>query len=284
MVTVVIITRNRAFGLRETLSRLTALPEHPPVVVVDNGSSDDTPRVVADAGPLVRGIALGRNIGSAGRNIGVSEAKTPYVAFSDDDSWWAPGALERATRRFAHHPGLGLIAAAIRVGKAHRLDPICTVMARSPLAGSPDLPGPSILGFIACGAVVRRDAFLQVGGFHPRFGVGGEERLFAIDLARAGWQLAYCDDVEAHHHPAAGGARPGRRAVMVRNDLWTTWLRAPPFDAFRATARALFAGLRDGETRQGLRTALLGLPWVMRERTCVGDELGRNLRYVSGGH
>jgi hypothetical protein len=51
----------------------------------------------------------------------------------------------------------------------------------------PDLPGPPVLGFIACGGIVRRAAFLEVGGFNSRLGVGGEEELLAVDLTARGW-------------------------------------------------------------------------------------------------
>jgi hypothetical protein len=42
---------------------------------------------------------------------------------------------------------------------------------------APDLPGPSVLGFLACSAIVRRSAFLDVGGFDDiLFFVGEESR------------------------------------------------------------------------------------------------------------
>jgi N-acetylglucosaminyl-diphospho-decaprenol L-rhamnosyltransferase len=37
-----------------------------------------------------------------------------------------------------------------------------------------------VLGFVACGAVVRRSAFLEADGFHPRFEVGGEESILVL--------------------------------------------------------------------------------------------------------
>ena len=46
----------------------------------------------------------------------------------------------------------------------------------------PDLPGRSVLGFLACGAVVRRSAFVQAGGFDPVVHFGGEEERLALDL------------------------------------------------------------------------------------------------------
>jgi GT2 family glycosyltransferase len=134
-VTVVVITRDRSSELDETLQRLRALPERPPIIVVDNASSDVTPAVIARAGPEVRGVRLERNAGAAGRNTGLEHAQTPYVAFSDDDSCWAPGALADAARLFDGYPRLGLLAARMLVGGSERLDPICREMEKVPCRG-----------------------------------------------------------------------------------------------------------------------------------------------------
>jgi N-acetylglucosaminyl-diphospho-decaprenol L-rhamnosyltransferase len=251
--------------------------------VVDNGSSDDTGGLIRREHKWARLIELGENLGAAARTVGAREAESPYVAFSDDDSWWAPGALALAADRIDVHPRLALIAARVLVGASEALDPTCKTMAASPLPRADDLPGPPVLGFLACGAVVRRSAFLDVGGFEPRFGVGGEEDLLAIDLASAGWGLAYCDDVVAHHYPRAGGPRPGRRRVEVRNALWTAWLRLPPMAALRRTLRTVSRGARDGRTWLGLWDALLDFPWVVRQRRRVPPWVGEALMMLAHG-
>jgi GT2 family glycosyltransferase len=276
-ISVVIATRNRRERLLPVLRRHRELPEAPALIVVDNGSSDGTADAVRAALPDVRVLALGANLGAAARTAGVREAATAYVAFSDDDSWWAPGALSRAVAHLDAHPRLGLLAARVLVGPSGRLDPTCEAMAGSALGRAADLPGPSVLGFLACGAVVRRAAFLDAGGFEPRFGVGGEEELLAVDLAAAGWGLAYCDDVAAHHHPAACGPRPGRRRMQHRNALWASWLRRPPRSALRRTAALASAAWRDRELRRGLWDAAAGLPWVLRARRPVPPEVERAL-------
>ena len=45
-------------------------------------------------------VRLDRPRGSSARNVGVAQVTTPYVAFADDDSWWAPGALAAAADLF----------------------------------------------------------------------------------------------------------------------------------------------------------------------------------------
>lgn len=234
------------------------------MIVVDNASSDGT----ADAASSVPGVEvvrLGRNCGAAARNHAVLRLQTPYVAFSDDDSWWAPGALARAERLFKRHPQLGLIAGRIMVGPDGRVDPGCEAMNRSPLGHPPGCPGPAVLGFIACGAIVRRSAFLDAGGFDPALHIAGEETLLALDMASSGWDLAYVDDVVAHHHPYPD-SREGRRTLELRNQLWITWLRRPVPLAMRLTGRTAWHARRQGEARAALRGIVPLIPRVLRSR------------------
>jgi GT2 family glycosyltransferase len=266
-VTAVIATYNRRERLLATLARLAVLPDRPRVIVVDNGSDDGTAEAVRRHAPAVDLVVLPENRGAAGRTAGVQAAVTPYVAFTDDDSWWAPGALSTAVRHFERHPRLGLIAARILVGPEERLDPLSAAQAASPLRPPPgrSLPGPAILGFAACGAVVRREAYLQVGGFNPVLFFLGEERVLALDLAAAGWDLAYAPDVVAHHHPVHNHARsvrtngqsPDREALIVRNDLLTDWMRRPVGVALRSSGRLATRALRGEPTaRRALAGAL----------------------------
>jgi GT2 family glycosyltransferase len=267
-ISVVVVTRNRRESLLRTLARLHAAPHPPPVLVVDNGSSDGTVEAVRRAWPRVRVLPLGRNLGAAGRTEGVLAATTPYVAFSDDDSWWEPGALRRAVELFDAAPRLGLLAGRMTVHPGDREDPICAAMAAGPQsAGVPG--GTDVLGFLACGAVVRRSAYLGVGGFHPRFGIGGEEELLALDLASAGWVCAYTPELLAHHEPDPAPRGADRQVRQVRNALWTAWLRRQPGAVLRRTGAVLAAGWRTGVTWSGFAAAVSGLPWVLAERRPV---------------
>jgi GT2 family glycosyltransferase len=280
-VAVVIATRNRGTELLGTLARLGALDERPTIVVVDNGSTDGTSELVRAHNPGVQVVGLRRNMGAAARTVGARLVDSPYVAFSDDDSWWAPNALRRAAELLDRHPRLAVLAARVLVGPDRRLDPVCQEMARSPLPPAADLPGPPVLGFIACGAVVRRTAFLEVGGFDVRLGVGGEEELLSVDLAARGWGLAYVDEVVAYHHPSPSRDPSGRRRVQVRNALWSAWLRRPLGGAARRTARLAALALHQPGASSGLLLAMLGLPWVLRERRPVSRELEAALRTLA---
>jgi len=280
-VSVVVLTHNRRRELLGTLERLQALPERPRALVVDNGSTDGTAAAVARRFPGIHLIPLRRNLGAAGRNAGLLSADTPYVALSDDDTCWAPGSLTRAADLLDEDPRLAVVTARVLVGPAHRLDPTCAEMARSPLPARPGRPGVSVLGFLAGASVVRREAVLAAGGFEPRLFLGGEEWLLAVDLAAAGWSLAYASEITAHHYPSPAREVGRRRVLLGRNLIWLAWLRRPVAVALRETARVL----REAPGARGaiLREALRGLPWVLAERRPLPEKVERSLRRIQAG-
>jgi GT2 family glycosyltransferase len=277
-VSVVIATRDRPRSLTRTLDRLAALRPVPPVIVVDNASRAGPPR----DHPAVRHvIALDRNLGAAARPAGAYRASTPYVAFSDDDSWWAPGALPVAADALDRHPGLALVAGRTLVGAGRQPDPANAAMAGSPLPAIDHLPGRRVLGCLACATVVRRDAYLGVGGFHELMQVGGEETLLCYDLAAAGWQIRYLDRVVALHHPSP--SRPPRwrrQARQRRNEALVRWMRRPLPVAVLDTWELARASTHDPVARAALAGLLRRLPAAVASRHRLPDVVERDVRLL----
>ncbi|WP_454198319.1 glycosyltransferase family 2 protein [Nocardia sp. Marseille-Q1738] len=276
--TVVIATRNRASELVRTLTELRALRPRPEIVVLDNASVDNTVGA-AEAFPDVQVIRLPRNLGAAARNLGVAIARTPYVAFSDDDSWWAGDALPEAERVLDAYPRLGLVAGRTLVGADHRDDPVNELMATSPLGHPPDLPGPLVLGFLACAAIVRKEAYLQAAGFSPLLHFGAEERLLSLDLAACGWHLCYVADVRAHHHPSA--RRPPqawRRRVEQRNNALIVWMRRPLRRCAAESVGLLRRAVREPGTLLAIAGVIRRLPWALAQRRRLPPEVERGAR------
>lgn len=152
------------------------------------------------------------------------------------------------------------------VGTEQRRDPICAQMERSPLVRELDLPGPSILGFLACAAVVRREAFLAVDGFDDVVFFCGEEERVALDLAAAGWGLAYVDEVVAHHHPSPARDLRHRQVLAARNALLTAVLRRPwPVVASKVVETARSGGIG----RSALAAVLPRLPRAVANRRAL---------------
>lgn len=273
-VTVVVASRNRRDDLMATLPRHEA-----PVVLVDNGSTDGTVSAVRAAYPEVTVLPLASNVGAHARTLGARRAGTPFLAFADDDSWWAPGDLAAAVEIMRAHPRLAVLNARILVGPEERLDPVCAEMAVSALGTPDDLPGPALLGFVACAALVRTEAFQEVGGFDSVVRFPGEEERLALDLAAAGWGMAYVDSVTVHHHPSPRRAQPGRRQAGIwRSRLLTALMRQPAADVVRTVAGAVRAG-RPGI--EGAVRALPDVPAALLRRTPLPASVRDDLRRLT---
>jgi GT2 family glycosyltransferase len=268
-VSVVVLTFNRRAELLRTLSRLAAIDASVPIVVVDNASTDGTAQAVASRYPRMRIVRLSRNAGAAGRNAGARVCTTPYVAFCDDDTWWLPESIAFAAAALDAHPTLAAVTARVLVGERRREDPTNAVMAASPFPNTLGVRGSELMGLLAGACMVRRAAFLDAGGYHPRLFLGREEALLAIDLLAAGWHMAYVPDAVVCHFPSRMRDTADRSRMSARNALWIAWLRRPIRAAWRATGDWWAESRRGRVARRNAVDALRGLPWVLGERRVV---------------
>jgi GT2 family glycosyltransferase len=142
-----------------------------------------------------------------------------------------------------------------------------------------------VLGFLACSSVLRRQAFCAVGGFNDLLFFVGEERLLCYDLAAAGWERTYLNDVVAHHHPCPHRPDPERRRVLeLRNTLLTAVLRRPRSVAVaRAAALARESVRGDAAARCALREALVRLPAALRWRAPLPATVEEQVRMLEDG-
>ncbi|ACC74334.1 glycosyltransferase [Paraburkholderia phymatum] len=278
-ITIVVLTHNRATRLIETLHRLRELPEYPQIIVADNASTDETVAMVDLAFPDVRIVQCGSNLGAAGRNRAVAHVETEYVAFCDDDTWWAPGSLAQAVRLLDASPQTGVLNARIEVGETGETDSTCVVMQHSPL-DSRGLPGPSLIGYMAGASVFRTALFREAGGYDARLFIGGEEELLALDVLRRGYAIAYCEALTVAHHPSAARDSALRRRMLARNAAWIAWLRLPLSDALARTARAILTFHRERTLMTDGPRMLGGLSWAIRERRLVPRHVLSMLREV----
>jgi GT2 family glycosyltransferase len=283
--TFVIASRNRAAELADVVSRLLDTTRCP-IIVVDNNSEDDSVSTVRWLAGRAAGrldvIELPTNEGAVGRNVGVAASRTPYVAFCDDDSWWAPDATDIAEALFDRHRSVGVLAGRTLIAPDNREDPMVTLLANSALGWEPQLPGPSILGFLACSAMVRKSAFEGAGGFSPVLHFRGEERLLSLDMAALGWDLCFAAELLAYHQPSS--TRPSsaaQNARSLRNDVLTTWLRRPLPQCLGAAVELARAGARDAEHAKAAAEAIRLIPSVARQRRRLPADVERSLRTLA---
>ena len=109
-VSVIIPAYNRAHYIREAIESALQQSHRPlEIIVVDDGSTDETPQILATYSEPVRVFRQVNQGVAAARNLGVSHARGEYVAFLDSDDLWHPEKLEKQIERFEADPELGLV-------------------------------------------------------------------------------------------------------------------------------------------------------------------------------
>ena len=106
-VSIIIPTHNRALKTaRAVMSVLYQRFTDYEIVVVDDGSTDETERVLQQFKGRIRYVAHKANRGvSAARNTGIAISKGPLIAFLDSDDYWLPGKLDAQMGFFEENPG-----------------------------------------------------------------------------------------------------------------------------------------------------------------------------------
>jgi glycosyltransferase involved in cell wall biosynthesis len=106
-ISVIIPTYNRAALIGETLDSILAQTRPADeIIVVDDGSTDDTPAVIAARYPMVRLIRIANSGDMVGRNVGLRAATSDLVAFCDSDDLWRPDHLAAMARLWQLAPAV----------------------------------------------------------------------------------------------------------------------------------------------------------------------------------
>ena len=109
LVTAIIPTYNRADLLRESLASVFSQTyKDIQIIVVDDGSTDDTHQVLDELADRVQSIRLGRGGTSIARNQGIQKAEGEYIAFLDSDDLWHPEKIEKHVAFASAHPEMAL--------------------------------------------------------------------------------------------------------------------------------------------------------------------------------
>lgn len=239
-VSVVLVTWNSAAVLPATLGALRP-QEHLELVVVDNGSSDQSIRIVRELAPAARIIEQPHNLGfAAGCNLGLRATRGSYVLTLNDDAVLGDGYLHTLVAALEQRPD-----AASAVGKlVYRngagkqcIDSAGIVLRRRSLApldrghgevdrGQYDEPC-DIFGPSAAAALYRRSALGGLGS--PPL----DEDLFAyyedVDLAwrlgRKGWKHLYEPRAVAEHPRRGPDDKPAHIAARAFANRYLVWLK-----------------------------------------------------------
>jgi len=103
-ISVIIPTHNRAWVLKEAIDSVLAQDFHDfEIVVVDDGSTDNTPKIL-ESYEQIRTVKQGHRGVSAARNAGIARAMGNLITFLDSDDLWLPGKLSAQADFFNTHP------------------------------------------------------------------------------------------------------------------------------------------------------------------------------------
>ncbi|PRP90349.1 putative glycosyltransferase EpsH [Enhygromyxa salina] len=197
-ISVVVCSFNGAATIRDTLRGLRRL-EYPDyeVIVVDDGSTDATPKIVAEY-PEVWLIRTENRGLSAARNLGWQAAEGEIVAYIDDDAYPDPHWLHFLAHGFTTGDWVG-------VGGPNLAPPgdgpIADCVANAP--GGPvqvlisDVEAEHIPG---CNMAFRREALAAIDGFDPRYRAAGDDVDLCWRLQESGGRIGFHAGAMNWHH------------------------------------------------------------------------------------
>jgi glycosyltransferase involved in cell wall biosynthesis len=189
--TVVITTRNRRDDLLKAIASALAQTAKPEVLVIDDGSTDDTAAAVSSEFPSVR---LHRSENSLGlvvqRNRAAQLAQAPIIFSIDDDAIFSTPRIVEDTLREFEHPRVGAVAI-----------PYADVNQSTAIhQRAPEPEGVyATYDFKGTAHAVRRDIFLALGGYREIHVHQGEEEDYCIRMLNAGW-ITRCGNADPIHH------------------------------------------------------------------------------------
>lgn len=197
-VSVVVCSYNGARTLAECLTSLSRL-NYPSVeiLLVDDGSTDDTP-IIAARFPAVRYIRQDNRGLSVARNVGAEAATGEIVAYTDDDCVVDEDWLLYLVR--------GLIDQDVDAIGGPNISPPSDAWTAQCVAASPGNPSHVMLDdrraehVPGCNMAFRRDVLLGLGGFDPRFRQAGDDVDICWRLLDEGRSIGFSAGAMVWHH------------------------------------------------------------------------------------
>ena len=222
MVSIIIPTYNREkYIARAVQSILRQTYDRYEIIIVDDGSTDNTPEIIQklkEKESRIRYIKLEQNQGAShARNVGMQEAKYDYIAFLDSDDEWLPNKLELQMRRMlesSEETGLVFcrMSGITRDGKTRYITPhqdiekeICEGNIFSRLLRANVIGTPCML--------VRRKCLEQVGGFKESL-TCLEDWEWVLRIAK-NWLIGFVDEILVEVHKLPGSVSMNAAGYLI---------------------------------------------------------------------
>lgn len=203
-------------------------------IVVDNGSTDGSPKKIKAQFPWVRLIEAGENLGVEAYNLGFDAAEGEFILILDDDSYPAKESIVRMIEKFSENPRLGVCAFDVR--NAYDYDQVADDYDSSTQVGSS-----YSTGFNGAGAGVRKEVFKKVGFYPGEFFLYMNEADCSLRIRDLGYEIRFFPDLIAYHKMAAKNRESWRAPFYyTRNSFWLVWKNYPTARAFKDTLSLVY--------------------------------------------
>lgn len=191
LTTIVFTTHNRAETLRQAIQAAKKQSVLVDIIVMDDASTDETPTMMAQEFPEIKYHRTTKNKGPCyHRNKGIELAKTEIVFPLDDDSiLQSPHTIEQTLAEF-DDPCIGAVAI-----------PFINILQDQHIWTKAPNNKETYLthAYVAAAHAVRREQFLEAGGYRELFFYMGEEGDFAIRLLQNGFYVRLGSADPIHH-------------------------------------------------------------------------------------
>jgi glycosyltransferase involved in cell wall biosynthesis len=152
------------------------------IIVVDDGSTDETAAIVARHAaldPRVRFICQDHAGISAARNRGLAEARAPWVALLDADDVAVPGRLERQLAFLDANPDVAVLGAyGWHIGRGGRRMGVFEAGPTTRAAAMEMRKHDEVVYLLASSVILDREVIMQLGGFRKTFATAGDVELW----------------------------------------------------------------------------------------------------------
>ena len=138
------------------------------VLVVDDGSTDETASIAEQFGPPVRVIRRPNSRVAATRNAGIQEAVSEWIGFIDADDLWDSSKLECQMEELARHPGADVCYTGRRLLIQNRETTQFGEVVKVPPANQIRESLFRQTSFLPSSVLIRKSALMAVGGFDTR--------------------------------------------------------------------------------------------------------------------
>ena len=231
---VIIVTRNTRALTCAAVRSVYAAPQPlaKEIIVVDNGSEDDTPQQLPREFPQVKYIRSEKNLGFArANNLGAQQATGEFLVLLNSDARVQPETLGTGIAWMRSHPDCGVAGAQLLNPDGSRQNSIANFPSLATELINKSLlrrlfprrfPGKEhqlnspleVESLIGAFLLIRRETWTHLGGFDERFFFFLEETDFCLQAQRHGWKVMHLPQLQVWHERGRSAAQwPGAARI-----------------------------------------------------------------------